>query len=131
MLALAVPVVLICCMVLADYMHQRGIKAEEREIVRARLSFYSTFIKPGMTRIDVEAKFHEHSISFSHDRYFGYGTLRGDDFVLLKRVGSPVWYCGYEDIAARFQFDSSTVVAPLPNDRLDGIREYRQLVDCL
>ena len=122
-LALAVPVILICCMVLADYMHQRGIHAEEREIFDAQLSFYSTFIKLGMTRMDVEAKLREHSISFSHDGYFGYGTLHGDNFVLLKRLSSPVWYCGFEDIAARFQFDS--------NDRLDRIGEYRQLVDCL
>lgn len=110
-------------MVLGDYIHQHGIKAEEREIFRAQLSFYSTFIKPGMTRMDVEAKLREHSISLSHDGYFGYGTLHGDDFVFLNRIGSPAWYCSFEDIAARFQFDSK--------DRLDGIREYLQLTECL
>ena len=120
---LAVPVVLICCVVLNEYMHQRRIKAEEKEVFRAQLTIYSTFIKPGMTRMDVEAKLREHSISFSHDGYFGYGTLHGDEFVLLKRIGSPVWYCSFEDIAARFQFG--------PNDRLDGIKEYGQLADCL
>jgi hypothetical protein len=105
------------------YVHQRRIKAEETDIFRAQLSLYSTFIKPGMARIDVEAKLRERSVSFSHDGYFGDGTLRHDDFVVLKRIDSPVWYCSSEDIAAQFQFG--------PNDQLDGIREYRQLIDCL
>ena len=121
--ALAIPVVLIYGLVLTDYVHRRRILAEERQIFDTQQLFYSTFIKPGMSRIDVEAKLREHSISWSHDGYFGYGMVHGDNFVFLKRVNSPVWFCNFEDVAARFQFDS--------NDTLDGIKEYRQFAECL
>ena len=121
--ALAIPVILICCEVLIDYVHRSRILAEERQIFERQQSFYSTFIKWGMTRMDVEAKLRERSISWSRDGHFGYGTVHGDDFVFLKRVSSPVWFCNFEDVAARFHFDSK--------DELDGIKEYRQLAECL
>jgi len=116
-------VVLIYGLVLTDYVHRRRILAEERQIFDTQQLFYSTFIKPGMSRIDVEAKLREHSISWSHDGYFGYGMVHGDNFVFLKRINSPVWFCNFEDVAARFHFDSK--------DELDGIKEYRQLAECL
>ncbi|WP_263366896.1 hypothetical protein [Edaphobacter bradus] len=129
---LAVPLVLISLLAVGalDYsVDQRRIKAEEKAIYSAQLPLYSSFLKPGMQRIDVEHELRSRSISFRPN--YEYGQYPKDEFILLKRIGSPVWYCSYEDITLQLEFNSSFNPAHPEDDPLTGISEYRVLIDCL
>jgi hypothetical protein len=59
----------------------------------------------------------------------GYGPYPGDELVLLKRIGSPAWFCSFEDISIRLEFRPGN--GPSEEDRLTGLSEYRPLKDCL
>ena len=102
---------------------------EEKGVYRDALPFYSGFLKTGMQRIDVEQELRRRSISFRQN--YEYGQYPRDEFVLLKRIGSPVWYCSYEDITLHLEFNSSFNAAHPEDDPLTGISEYRALIDCL
>jgi hypothetical protein len=126
---LAVPLILIGFLAVSTYVRVWRICVEEKRIYRAALPLYSEFLKPGMQRTEVERELHQRSISFTQN--YAYGQYPRDEFVLLKRIDSPVWYCSFEDITVHLEFDSNSSAAHSLDDPLSGISEYRVLMDCL
>ena len=126
---LAVPLILIGLLAVSAYLRVWRIRAEEKRIYRAALPLYSGFLKPGMQRTEVERELRQRSISFTQN--YAYGEYPRDEFVLLKRIDSPVWYCSFEDITLHLEFDSKSNPAHPLDDALSRISEYRVLIDCM
>jgi hypothetical protein len=129
--ALALSLGLIAYLGVDSYLHQRQIAAIERKTYNQQIAFYKSFLKPGMTRADVEREFRERSILFSQR----YEKRVWEDFVLLERFKSPVWYCNFEDAGLLFEFDPAGTVPNYENgDPFDRLREmsvHRELRQCL
>ena len=100
-------------------------KYEEKTVYPAQRTYYEAFLKLGMPRIEVERELRQRSIHFRQN--YEYGAYPKDEFVLLKRIGSPVFYCSFEDITLHLEFNATDNMA----DPLTGISEYRALIDCL
>jgi hypothetical protein len=132
-LVLAVPLVLISYGVIAYQLRQRKIAAKERKTYNDQLAFYGAFLKPGMTRVDVERELRQRSIPFQQRHY--YETRGYDDFVLLERFDYPVFYCSFEDASLHLKFDysggRSSTDFGAPEDPLREIGVRHQLMDCL
>jgi len=132
---LALPLALATYFGISSYVDQRKIAAKERKTYDEEIAFYKGFLKPGMTRAEVEQELRQRSIPVSErlDR------PAAVDLVLLERFGSPKFYCSFEDASLRLEFDPAGNAATYegnhlngnPDDRLRGMRVYRQLMDCL
>ena len=118
---LAVPIILISYLGINYYLWQQRVAAKERKTYDEQLASYAAFLKPGMTRADVERELRQRSIRFESYNVDGTST---DDFVLLERFESPHLYCSFEDAMVRFEFDPGSSL-------LRKTSVYRQLKDCL
>jgi hypothetical protein len=120
---------------ISSYVYHRKIAAKESKTYNEEMAFYKGFLKPGMTRAEVEQKLRQLSIPVS-ERFERPAAV---DLVLLERFGSPKFYCSFEDASLRLEFDSADNAGSYesnhfdgnPKDRLSGMSVYRQLMDCL
>jgi hypothetical protein len=134
-IVLALPLIAIGCFGIDSYLYYRKAKAKERNTYDEKIAFYKGFLKPGMTRAEVERELEKRSIPVSQR----FEEPAAEDFVLLERFGSPQFYCSFEDASLRLEFDPSDNKASYesshfdgnPDDRLRGMSVYRQLMDCL
>ncbi len=136
-IVLALPLALATYFGISSYVVQRKIAAKERKTYNEEMAFYTGFLKPGMTRVEVEQELQQRSIPFS-GRFERPAAV---DLVLLERFGSPKFYCSFEDASLWLEFDPADNAASYesshsdsdgnPEDRLSGMSVYRQLMDCL
>ncbi len=128
---LAIPIALISVLVfygeISYHLRQQKTAAIERKTFPEQRVIYAAFLAPGMTRTQVEEELHKRSLTPT--MISGKGPFPGDEFVLLKRIGSPAWFCSFEDISIRLEFKPGN--GPSEEDRLTGFSEHRQLMDCL
>src|SRR5580704_12002928 len=104
-IVLAVPLALIFVLIsygaISRHVQEQRILAIERRTFPEQRAIYAAFLQTAMTRTQVEEEIHKRSISPSWNE--GYGMYPGDELVLLKRIGSPAWYCSFEDISIRLE----------------------------
>lgn len=132
---LALPLALATYFGISSYVYWRKVAAKERKTYSEEVAFYKGFLKPGMTRAEVEQKLRQRSIPVS-ERFERPAAV---DLVLLERSGSPKFYCSFEDASLQLEFDPADNAASYesshfdsnPEDRLRGMTVYRQLMDCL
>ncbi len=129
-IVLAVPLVLISYGLIAYQLRQTRIAAKEAKTYNDQLAIYGAFLKPGMTRAAVERELGQRSISFQ--QRYGDETRDYDDFVLLERFDSPVFYCSFEDANLQLKFDSRngtpSTASGDPEDQLRKLVVYHQLM---
>lgn len=109
------------------------IEQQKQVLVNTQLPVFKAFLKPGMTRSDVEEELNRRSIHYESARD---GSL-ANDFIPLKQMPASVWYCSFEDVGVRVVFDSpstsqvSTYPYNSPDYRLRNVDISGQWMDCM
>ena len=135
---LAIPLIVIAYGAIAYNLRQHRIAALEKKTYSEQLARYTAFLKPGMTRTDVERELTKRSIPFEQR----YETPAYADLVLLERFDSPYFYCSFEDASVMLEFSPDAIASKTdisenarytgnPNDQLRSTSVYHQLKDCL
>jgi hypothetical protein len=129
-------VALIAVVVALGFFRQRSAaNAKRREAsYQAGLRSYSATLKPGMSRLDVEAFLTKGGKTFRQQCCIG-GTSKNawDDLVKIGEEDTP-WYCSEHIVYIALEFNSSgTQKLPTagPEDVLTRVSIYRQLEGCL
>lgn len=132
-LILTVPITLLCGVAILTGWTMLSLKRsgwqiekQKQVLVDTQLPAFRAFLKPGMTRSDVEEELNRRSIPFESARDGSFVNA----FIPLKRMPSSVWYCSFEDVGVRVVFDSPYQHA-LPGDRLRGVDIFGQWMDCM
>jgi hypothetical protein len=110
----------------------RGVGKEMEEVSKVQLPTYGMFLKAGMTRAEVEEALRGRRIDFESAWDGSHGV---NDFVRLKRLPSPHWYCSFEDVGIVLDFRAGDGAGPSAmtsnDDVLERLESGGQLMDCL
>jgi hypothetical protein len=106
--------------------HRRNQRQKQYE---ATLASYSSEIRLGTHRAEVESILHSKGVTLSHEPYGGPPL---DDFTKIGREQDLV-YCSWENVDIQFHFEPSkpASVEPLANDTLRKIALGQWPYDCL
>ena len=114
-------------------LHQRKRQDQKKRAASYQAIFASIAdqVKPGITRQATEEFLHAKAISYTQRS--GKGTW--DDFTILGRESSPVWFCNWQDTIILYTFRKSPTrpakyVAD-PDDVLESVTLQPWMQQCL
>ena len=130
-LLILVSIVLVAAAVVLRGRHVSAQRAEGREArYQAVLQSYSSALKPGMTRKEVEGYLKRNGTPFGHEEV----GLHGPSTLVKIAEEDPPWYCGEHYVYIAFSFDSNSSDArPTVSDEdtLSSVYLSKQLSGCL
>ncbi|CAN5601965.1 hypothetical protein BH10ACI4_BH10ACI4_21250 [soil metagenome] len=110
--------------------HRRDTLRKQRQTqYEAALATYQNDLRPGQTRAQVDAVLAARNLPIEELRL---DSNSWDKVVRIGREHSIHWYCAFDDIDIRLQFNASAPDAPAsPADSLSLISLYTRPRDCL
>lgn len=127
-------VVVLLGVAVAIWSYRLVIAREDREVgYLAALERYSTDLKPGVTRREVESYLRAKGVAFGQRCCWGADRNALDDFVKIGEEFPP-WYCSRREVLIVFDFDGAerrALFAALDGDVLKAVRIQQFLATCL